>query len=417
MNRCHEFHPTISHKLRFAFYIFCLIGCSFQIYSILNLFTNFQTTIEIKLRRPTSFDMPTISMCFDLENITKNATNLNSSSISSLNDDTLNYSELFAQCSILQPTANEVYPDCDNYSTTKIPPKVNYFHSLKCFTFFANSNSNVQRSNSPSSELKVDASAAVNQILLRVKVLKSFCSTVMVFLDDANDAMVSGQGNWLGLDLCKFDSYILSFTKTTRHLLPAPYETNCTNYSSVANHDDKGTDLGTGFSTRLGCVRDCLIRKYNAHNLWPSMVPAPADTNMSFATVDVDDDIGNYHGRNGSYDNYEKICGNECGDREDCVKITYNLKEDFKRIRSTKVDTKITIEVLKGLEETFIHNPKLDSIECVCYIGSAVSLWFGMSLITFADSRWLKKMKAALSGHEARNMSRQAAIRGRHLDT
>lgn len=94
---------------------------------------------------------------------------------------------------------------------------------------------------------------------------------------------------------------------------------------------------------------------------------------------------------------FEKFCMDYCGTNEDCFKVNYKIKEHFKRHRTKEQkETMITINVQYGLEEIHQHNPKLDWIECACYIGSALSLWFGASLITISDSKWLKKVKNAL---------------------
>lgn len=58
---------------------------------------------------------------------------------------------------------------------------------------------------------------------------------------------------------------------------------------------------------------------------------------------------------------------------------------------------RILIDVQRSLEESYKYNPKLDVVEMVCYIGSAVSLWFGISLLTFSNERWIHRVKRPLT--------------------
>lgn len=143
--------------IRILFYIFCLCGCVYQIHGVLRIYFNYQTTIEVKLRRPQFQDMPTISFCFNLSQTyeffeNKSAYHLKELPVDQLHALSRNFSELSQAtdgnegCWVAKPrhmldynnlvTENgsrlNVYTTCSKV----VQPIVNYLGAYKCFSFF-----------------------------------------------------------------------------------------------------------------------------------------------------------------------------------------------------------------------------------------------------------------------------------------
>ncbi|KAI1307707.1 hypothetical protein HDE_00642 [Halotydeus destructor] len=377
------------HFLGFAakvlFYSSCLIGLTYQVVTILELFFSYQTTIEVKLRRPTIFELPVVSMCLDVKrlvredwkadmghvNVTTEALDaiLANMTIREKETATLGYDELFHSknsCVALSPNADDQnlhYQNCDIVTS----PLIRYFKNYKCFSFFTEN-------------ITVDATHSLAYLMMIVYIDAKHCDSMLTFMTQAKeDLMVYDEDNWLEMNTCSFNFHIIGFSRSKKVLLKHPYETNCSDWYTG------------GHRTRTGCFRTCLTDYYSrSKNLWPDRVPALPDTPL--AHFAAGDDVTSAEDQETV--TIERKCNDQCGSSEECAKVSIHAKEHFRQHRKSKLrPSRLTFYIQQGLEETHKHNPKLDWIECVCYIGSAISLWFGASLVTLADTRWLRKIK------------------------
>lgn len=150
----------------------------------------------------------------------------------------------------------------------------------------------------------IEASSALNEILASFSIKPAFQGSAMVYLvAPGSDLMVQEEDNWLRLDLTQFDTYILSFARSSRTLLPEPYETKCKNYSEVTSGKS---------SSRVGCLRGCLVSEHSKTEFpkWPPLVPAPPDVKLQA--------YGSVSGGDKPIVNHVKLCQGLCGVSEDC---------------------------------------------------------------------------------------------------
>ncbi|KAI1287407.1 hypothetical protein HDE_10105 [Halotydeus destructor] len=383
---------------RRAIVIFCIIGCLYQLNHIRNLYLSYESTVQFSYNKVQQFELPTVSICFQarhLFNWTKlssvpemkksmrafdrnrkspnardfqlamtqaavqyyrNRTTTVASRI------TLDFDDIVDECMVLNPSANdtEKYVPCNTVSTVKTYLWNVFF---KCFVLFHDE------------RILLSSSQAISKKMLSVK--GRFNGQVIVFLDSNGEMIGSDSASSIRVDFDHYKYVRLWFSRTIRKLLPSPFSSDCKDFTKF------------DYTSGADCVRKCMVRVYKEEraNVWPKTVPAPDSVSIT---------QGYELGRNNT--NIEKRCTEVCEPKEDCLRTMYKVQDDIK-IPKRRIETsrdRIQISVLRGLETTIALKPKLDEIELFSYIASAISMWFGFSVLTLTPHKFFRYFSKVL---------------------
>lgn len=357
--------------------------------------------MEVKQHLITEFQVPTISICFDvklvlnlsrsfgrfdhfrrdyqdtlanetLSELQRNKLLLSlkdelikSLDVATQNELTSTFNELVPRCLILSDTSSgngtEIYADCSINGA----PDVYFHHIFKCFTLFK-----------PGSQAIISTRTLTSSDDVLLSFSTNYRKHISIHLDGGQEYLTYQLNNWLNLDLEYYHFMRLSYSKSQRILLPDPYDTQCIDYPSI------------GFTSRADCIRNCNVEKFiDEMNIWPKIVPAPITTKLR-----SDYNVGKYKSVN-----IEKYCIDSCGGHEDCVNVDFVLRNNHRIPRDPNSSGHLaTVELLvqKGLEKTFIHHPKLNRVELFSYVASSISLWFGFSVMHAGHNKLFHSLQA-----------------------
>jgi len=174
-------------------------------------------------------------------------------------------------------------------------------------------------------------------------------------------------GNYVLLNLKRADVFRVNYERKRYLLLEAPYSTRCFDYSKRSH------------KSRHECLSDCMIKSAKRRNRWPSGVPC--DASMSINTTV-----------------FSKCPTDDCK-APDCKDERYVVKLD----RAERLEPKTTIinriEIGKPdiIWSDYEYSPKLELVEYLCYVGSAISLWFGVSVVGFFSDATVKTIRKVLN--------------------
>ena len=165
--------------------------------------------------------------------------------------------------------------------------------------------------------------------------------------------------------------YTITFSYKSFHLLKSPFATNCADYKS-----DKE------FVSRKDCLRNC---KLESSIKKCGVIPHYIEVYRGEAS------------KNFAMNDHDKTClaslelGTTCLRKcphVDCVKTYYKTsigsKVSLKNDSEVTDQESIVVEFVLPTEPetTFIHRPRIETVEFICYLASTVSLWFGVSMLS-----------------------------------
>ena len=190
-----------------------------------------------------------------------------------------------------------------------------------------------------------------------------------IYLHDSSYSV--DPSSWNSVLLAPGNYYSISFSYKSFHLLKSPFATNCADYKS-----DKQ------FVSRKDCLRNCkLERSIKKCGVIPHYIEVyRGEASKNFAMNDQDRtclaslDLGT-------------TCLRKCP-HVDCVKTYYKTSTSsaISLQNNSEVIDKQIIQVEFVLpiepETTFIHRPRIETVEFICYLASTVSLWFGVSMFS-----------------------------------
>ncbi|XP_054717486.1 uncharacterized protein LOC129226882 [Uloborus diversus] len=201
----------------------------------------------------------------------------------------------------------------------------------------------------------------------------------------------------------EYEAYV---SMTEKQMLPAPYDTNCTDYVKLWKENG-----GTGPLNELMCIEYCKLNTLIAEGkcidknvAYPHMEPlcerdvVTVTSDMiksctdSCASPCVDQQ---YEIKYEEVNNYAHVCNDEW-----CRFARIKLSIYFKRFRVTR----------------FIYQPKFESVEMFSYIGGYMGMWLGLSLVSFFDLfetiTYLLYYPAGRSFWKSRKQKKKAMLAG-----
>ena len=159
----------------------------------------------------------------------------------------------------------------------------------------------------------------------------------------------------------------VDYHKRCLQLLPAPYTTNCMDYSSTTSFKNET------YHSRSHCFDTCIDYMSDEAKL---IMPSSFWSNSKNYTVMVEADLRNVS----VYSNYSRIqryCNQQCP-KVDCIQHIFTPY-----IKKSPISD--TIELLLGpsttLTERITHSPKISDLEYLSLTMSAFGVWLGISVL------------------------------------
>ena len=145
-------------------------------------------------------------------------------------------------------------------------------------------------------------------------------------------------------------------------LLESPYRTDCKFYRTSSS-----------YLSRKDCIRKCKLRVSieKCGYIWGDIDLMRDEKSVFF---------GDIHNQSCIEDiKFLTICSKECP-HSDCnieyyepiliVEYAYNYEYEYSSLH---------LEIPKKPETAYFHEPRIETIEFICYLASTVGLWFGLS--------------------------------------
>ncbi len=389
------FHSSLLNELmnkrllfRIFFGIICISGCLFQISRISKIYFSYDTTTVVRYEFEKMVSLPGITICFKKEYILRkqniiqkfpNLTNKDSS-----DDDlmvylnkmdlkeqllaTLSYEEIFHnECYVMKTIAfnqSVNYLNCNQIKATKTT--IGYY--WKCFRYFP------QSFNESDDKYLInhDVSTRDNWKPIIYFHMSIDFQAMALFMHPRNEGLTDFFGdNKLTIYFENHGLTLIKYQKTVIKLMPKPYRTNCVDYKLL------------GYQSKIGCIKECLKKyyiekygglpaafqfgsEYNGHFIenWPTI-----ENNLSHNLL------------------VSEKCTQKCGSNDDCYKKYINIRfipndNFFPRMNGSH---RILILPPTSPNLIYTHSQKLHIDEFLCYVGSLVSLWFGVSILMISD--------------------------------
>ena len=176
--------------------------------------------------------------------------------------------------------------------------------------------------------------------------------------------------DWNAIEVLRNRYYAVTVAINSYYLLQSPYKTNCKQYYTE-----------TEFKSRKECIRMC---KLNVSQSKCGVISHEVNVYRGEPNVRF---VGN---------DSEEHCVHKLDLKRNCFKLCPNY-DCFKQYIVPKIEsqyefdhTQISITTPTNPMTVYRHKPRIEAFEFVCYIASALSLWFGFSVYSLYE--WTEKV-------------------------
>ena len=168
------------------------------------------------------------------------------------------------------------------------------------------------------------------------------------------------------IEIFKGYHYRISYDMMSYKLLESPYPTNCQNYRKTSD-----------YYSQKDCIRKCKLNTSltNCGSIGYEVNVIKGEPSVRFTTGSEGKCIEKI--------DFNMICTKMCP-KIDCIIKYYKPKFISLPAALDKKNNHVEMEfyVSNEPEHTFIHKPRIELIEFICYIASTLSIWFGFSMIS-----------------------------------
>lgn len=273
---------------RLLFALLCLVGCSFQVYNISQIYFSFETTTHVKYENVVNISLPAITICIDkkyllrkqffpqfigLENENSNRDEFYAKILQFINNFTAaqqldilyGAQEVFGnECRVITPIGFDNNGTGDYIPCQDIQPirrSIDFYES--CFTIFDEFYQNMDNQSEEELNKKFSINFDVSiqnywleimnlKVLLNIKSFKLFLHSRKQRIRDSFDYNMITIWKKLGEKSC------IKYHLTEVNLMPEPYSTKCFEFD------------GKGHRSRLDCIFNCKIETLRKkYKKWP----------------------------------------------------------------------------------------------------------------------------------------------------
>ena len=163
--------------------------------------------------------------------------------------------------------------------------------------------------------------------------------------------------DWNAVEIRKEYKYRITWKLEAFQLLESPYRTDCKVYST-----------SSPYLSRKDCMRSCKLRVsidkcgyiLDGIDLFRDEKSVPFGDIKKNSCIKVID--------------FDLICSKECP-HSDCTVEHYELISSKYKGNDT-----FYLQIPTKPETAYFHEPRIQTIEFICYLASTVSIWFGLSV-------------------------------------
>lgn len=392
----------LSRAINVLWFSVCMIGNVYQIVQVSNLYLLYHMSTAVTVDFPRLFSPPSVHVCFytlelikwedifdknpflrsvlnisqdeSIEMIEEMVNNFTHSqkmdfeSVALLNltgkemfDLTLDHNELFSLCGAV---GHHDYRIEYNNCTAQFKISSNIRDMAKCFTF-----ERIVQGGNERNQYDLQGLARVTSIpgmLMAVRLKNSVIhrlNEVAIMMSDPPEVPRVTHKNVFLTDLRQLFS--LDYNEFENVLLPAPFETDCSNYPDFKSRDDC-------FDT---CVMRTTIKKYGKIYVGPTF-SADLKQEVLPAKYLVEDQEFISFKMNTSH-----VCNHQCRSRE-CHKTFYVplMKGSTEYLFSS-----FLIHTMSSPKITTVNSQKLDFLEYLTDVASTFGFWIGLSVFSLID--------------------------------
>lgn len=345
--------------------ILCFSGCLYQIYRTCEVYFDYPIAVNVNIVKPQQYEMPAVSICsriYDMKSISKL---LETNLTKEFTDHMTEWSPyLLEKITFSESDLNlRVFLDLDENGIarqklleTQIFTHIN--RGSKCLTITLKK---FNQTNYFFSQTEYSSTVINFKIKFNTSDFPDIKFVRLIV--HPSDQMVGSPYKIRNVQLNRNVSKDITFRRTLIHSLPAPYFTDCRNYSDMK------------YNSKTDCLNKCLISSTKEMcNRWPGEVFAPKSVELKFIPNFL---IENCFG-NKTYD----FCHRKCR-FNDCT-------EEF--VTTLEIDSKVWINESQTnefylwlpLEHDYIYEyvPKFAFVEFLNYIAGIISVWFGISVFS-----------------------------------
>ncbi len=344
--------------------LLCLFGCLFQLYHTCEVYFNYPITVNLDIIKANHYEMPALSLCREIKRMKslsklwqKYKTNefpVNYTFLSPflLDEITLKASDLEINYTVYENKIGK-----QEVNSSGVVTHIN--RGFKCFTLFSKS---MNETNTVFNQ--TDYSSTIINFELKFNTSDNPIVDYFRLMIHPSHQIVSSPYRRKNIQISQNLLKDITFKRVLIHSLPAPYETNCINYSQI------------GFRSKIDCINQCLISVAKKRcNRWPAEIFAPKTVNHSFLPKFLINECLEKIS--------EKYCNHKC-QYNDCIEEILTVEElnSFDEKFAEKYFFYIWFPL--SHDYRYEYKPTFAFVEFINYIGGIISLWFGLSFLSFS---------------------------------
>lgn len=377
-----------------SFKVFCAIACFIQLFQVTSLYFKFHVTVDSDELIPELVEYPAVTVCFNRKDIINHTsleledadfrskvTFLRGRNASRKLVDSMVQNHLFKKLAnstiqymdAITYKAEEIV-SCEYFheSSNKVsasPCKANvYFaYTFKCFSFLEMNQNALTGFKNPVQRKPVGTQLAKENDLdffLHLSFSQLVNESAAFFVIHNASELFTFEENYVLVKFSGNDNFHITYWKRENYFMESPYVTNCLDYSKERK-----------VRSKKQCLAECKVKKEReSSGRWPKDVPIEASNSSKML---LSSNI--------------RACIDICPS-VDCFEEQFHVSQDNLKFADQENNgPKAFFRI-----PTHLHvrrcRPKLTLAELVCLVGSALGMWFGVSIVgVFRRRRNLKR--------------------------
>ncbi|UXI14494.1 hypothetical protein NH340_JMT00437 [Sarcoptes scabiei] len=422
---------NVRNTIRIIWSLLVFVICSYQVYLVCDLYFRYPTTVDIRVDPSPFVHLPGVTVCSELSStilvekliaiepsiyddfVGKTRTEISlmlkkrkyrdkliksllSQTIDKQHELTVSSTKFFKLCQLATPLGQLIGPQIDQFSIKsfdfdnwdlKSYNKINcsslstiqetISYEFKCFTLFLN------RTAYDDINYQIPKDVAANlKYLAWIELNRDFMFNGLIYIHSPEMShQYSSSSSTQQLDPDKHQFVSIAFERKITKLLPPPYATKCYDYRR------------DGYACRDDCMTQCKTKRYLQLDGWPGDVYADQNVTRKFSKMWTNPWSSAGHLEEGLSSESLASCSRECGHRDDCQSVQYDVltarvKERDEDDRQQSHSFTIGILPPKNFQIINEHVPKFQNIEFLVNYQSNPFQYFDLkNIFNFSQSK------------------------------